>query len=103
MEPIRRLWCAARGRLPLTTSSRLAIWLQDLEAAAARLVRLLPHGDQQRLRILALSLMRNARELLLPLPTPIVHRLLAEAAALHALEQPKEFQARKRQGGPIHP
>lgn len=55
--------------------------LQRSEAEAAQLVRHLPTADQRRLRTLALCLGAAAwRGLVPPLPTPIVHQLLAECA-----------------------
>ena len=86
------------ARLPLTAEqwarapspcaglgAALPAVLQRSEAEAAQLVRHLPAADQQHLRALALCLGAAARRgLLPPLPTPIVHRLLAECAA-HAV------------------
>ena len=50
--------------------------LERSEAAAGRLVRLLPLADRQRLRTAALSLGRTGREAAAPLPGPIARRVL---------------------------
>lgn len=76
----------------LLTHPHLALWLpamlQHSEAAAGRLVQYLPLADRSRLRTLALCLGHIEHSLTKPLPTPIMHRLLADAAVQHAKEQP---------------
>ena len=81
-------------------SSALARWLPAMlrrsDAAAARLVPFLPLADRERLRTLALCLVRYQHSLSSRLPAPVAGRLLALAAAQHALrvEQQQRNAAR---------
>ena len=82
-------------------SSALARWLPVMlrrsDAAAARLVPFLPPPDRERLRTLALCLVRYQRSLSSRLPAPVAGRLLELAAAQHALrvEQQQRNAARR--------
>ena len=77
-------------------SPTLARWLPAMlrrsNAAAARLVPFLPPADRQRLRTLALCLVRYQRSLSARLPAPIAGRLLAQTAAQHALRVQQQQQ-----------
>lgn len=68
----------------------LAVWLPAMlrhsDAAAARLMAFLPPVDRERLRTLALCLVRAERTLSVQLPPPITRRLLVEAAAQQSFE-----------------
>lgn len=68
----------------------LAVWLPAMlrhsDAAAAWLMAFLPPVDRERLRTLALCLVRAESTLSVQLPPPITRRLLGEAAAQQRFE-----------------